>query len=129
MSIATTAVASRKDLRTKELILSLVASGNYANSGTTGDVVNLNSILNPNFLGDAQVGYPAIITEYEVIDSPPGYLGVLVKGATPATWGLRVYQTGAAVSGPFAELANGAYPGAVTGSSFTIRLKSGKTKF
>lgn len=128
MSLAAAVTASRKGLQTKELVLSVTPSGNYANSGTTGDALDLTKITNPSFLEDAVVGYPANIEEASVESSPAGYLGVLVPGATPATWGLRVFED-AGVAGAFAELANGPYPAGVTAGKFVVKLKGRKFQF
>jgi hypothetical protein len=123
MALAVSALKANRLPRVKELLLKVVASGNYV---AGGDTLNLGSISNPLFLGDVSVGFPGLIEEYEVVDSPPGYQGSLIPGATLGTWKLQVFQTGAALSGPLGELAAAAYPGAITASFFVIRIAGPK---
>lgn len=127
MALTSTAVATDHSLRKKEITLSVQASGSYT---TGGDTLNLNSILNPKFITDGRVGYPGDITDYEVEQSPAGYQGVLVPGATSATWKLKVLQGGGAVSNPSAEIPQAAYPAALltVGNVFLIRLKGPKLR-
>ncbi len=115
------------DNRTKEIMVTATPSGNYTNG--TGDTVNLTNVANPNQIPGANFGFPGNIMEYEVVQSPLGYIGTLVKGATLATWALKVEQTGAALSGPLAELASAAYPAGVLAGTFTLRFRGPKLQF
>jgi len=117
MALALTALAVRHDLRTKELILKAVASGNYA---TGGDTVNLTSILNPNNITNAVAGYPGRITEPIVKQFAGGYVAELIPGTTLANWKLKIF------SAPATELAAGAYPAAITGDFFILGFKGPK---
>lgn len=132
MSTALTSKSAIRDLRDKTLELACVLAGNYVNSGTTGDVVDLSRITNTLGQSNAQFGFPWKIVNGEIIGNIPGYEAVLVPpasgSATPWLWGIRILQTGAALSGPLAELGNGAYPGALTaaGASFTLRFRGPK---
>lgn len=126
MSLAGAVTTVRPGLRDIERIITVTPTGNYQGNGAGGDVLNLTTLTNPNFLANAAIGYPGNFDEAEVLASPPGFVGVLVKGGTLATWGIRVYQTGAAVSSPLAELANGAYPAGVLAGVFVIKLKGPK---
>jgi hypothetical protein len=119
MSLAASAVAIPKHLRDKEMVLSLTPTGNYVNGG---DTVNLTSIANPKYLGNANVGFPGNIQIWEVINCPVGYSAKLIPGATLATWKLKVLQGGAANSTPEAEIPAAAYPAAILADVFTIRL-------
>lgn len=119
MALAASTSAVRRTLRDKELVLTLTPTGNYV---TGGDTVNLTVIANPAFKGDAAIGYPGDITQFEVIGTPAGYSAKLIKGGTLATWKLMVFQGGAAVSTPSAQLAAAAYPAGVLADVFTIRL-------
>lgn len=123
MALALTYYALNHDLRKKEIILKAVASGNYVNNG---DTLNLTAATNPKNLGNACFGFPGVIEDYEVLTSPPGYQGQLVVGANLTNWALEVFQTGAALSGPLAQLAAAAYPGAITASFFLLRFRGPK---
>lgn len=128
MALATLITAVHLNLRTKELIVQLTPSGNYSGNGTTGDVVNLATAKGAFGSESAFFGYPGVIKDFEVLQAPAGYAGILTIGATLATWGLRVYQTGAALSGPFAELANAAYPAGVLAGVFQLRFRGPKLR-
>lgn len=119
MSQAATVVSTPRHLRDKEMILSLQASGNYT---TGGDTVNLTTLLNPSYLGDANIGYPGNIKIWEVINCPAGFKCKLIPGTNLTNWKLKVMVTGAALSGEFAELAAGAYPADFLADVTTIRL-------
>jgi hypothetical protein len=125
MALALSATVVDVNNTKKEIVITAQASGNYT---TGGDTVNLNVIANPKNINNAVIGYPAKIEDYEVEQSPAGYTGVLVPGATPATWKLKVLQGGAAVSNPGAEIPQAAYPAALlaVGALFYLRLKGPK---
>jgi hypothetical protein len=127
MSVALTATAAIHDIRDKTVEVSAQCSGNYVNNGTTGDVVNLYNIAIPvgKNLSDA-IGFPAKISNGEVLQSPQGYLGTLVPpaagSANPNLWGLRVTVLTTGL-----ELANGAYPaGLLTPNAFVLRFRGPK---
>lgn len=103
----------------KTLLILMALSGSYA---TGGETINLTSLGNPKFLNDARVGYPGNITDYEVLNCPLGYEGVLTKGSNLTNWKLQFELTGAALSGALAELPAGAYPAPLVTGPVTIRI-------
>jgi hypothetical protein len=129
MSVALTLTAAVHDLRDKTVEVSATCSGNYVNSGTTGDVVNLYSITIPvgKSLADS-IGFPAVISEGEVVQSPQGFLGTLVPpaagSATPNLWGLRITNLTSGL-----EIANGAYAaGLLAPNAFGLRFRGPKAR-
>lgn len=120
MSVALAAKAVTRTFNKKERIIQATLSGNYA---TGGDTVNLGSVSNPKYLNDANFGYPGNIEDYEVLSCPTGYVGELIPGTTLNNWKIKFSQTGAALSGPLAEIAAAAYPGALTGGTVLLRFR------
>ena len=89
MSLALTSQTVHHALRTKRLYLIATPSASYV---TGGDTVDLTSITQTIGQSDAQVGYPGNIKNYAVVSAPAGYTAKLIKGATLATWKLKVFQ-------------------------------------
>jgi hypothetical protein len=127
MALGLVATMTDHEMRKKTVEVSAQASGNYV---AGGDTTNLTSIANPKQLVDAGINYPGTIEDWEVVSSPAGYQGVLVPGATLATWKLKVLQGGAAVSSPSAEIPAAAYPAALltVGNVFILRFKGPKLR-
>lgn len=120
MSLALTVKKVNVDLRTKELIIAAVASGNYV---AGGDTVNLANLLNPSNHGNASAGFPGTIDDFSVEQMPAGYGGELIPGTTLANWKLKITTTANT------ELAAGAYPAAITGDTIYLRFKGPKLRF
>jgi hypothetical protein len=128
MSVALVSSAAIRDLRDKTIEVTATCSGNYVNTGTTGDVVDLSQLVSKLGQGYDRFGFPWKIVNGEVINAPLGYSAILVPPAststTPWIWGLRIQQTGTAANDPFNELANGAYPaGLLAPNTFTLRFR------
>ena len=116
MSIALTSQTTHHRLRTKQCYLIATPSGLYVPGG---DVVDLTKIsLSVGQSADSAVGYPGVITDYGVISAPAGYSAKLIKGATLSTWGLQVFQDGAAAPAGV-PLSLGTLSAAGTNSTYT----------
>lgn len=83
------------------LVGSIAFSGNYA---TGGDSLDFTALLNQNGVG---------VTDYVGANPVAGY--ILQYDYTNKK--LKVYDTGASSGAALAELAAGAYPGALTGAT------------
>lgn len=109
VSIKVSAGAGGKS--TVERTYSVVFSGSYSASGTTGeplDFTNTTTFTNTPWLPRPR--FARNPTEYAVLNSPEGYVLKIEPGSALATgWGLRVFWTGIGDSAVLAELANGAY--------------------
>lgn len=90
-------------------------SSSYAGSGTTGDVFNPQTTpTNTNWIPRA--GWSRPPDSYAVLNQPVGYV---MRVQPPATvtfidWGIRFFEAGAD-GGDLDEIANGAYPAAISG--------------
>lgn len=117
MSLALSTQTTHHDLRTKRLYLNAQASGNYIPGG---DLLNLQSGIVNTTPGarDNTVGFPGKIDNYGVISAPAGFSANLVKGATLSTWGLQVFETGAAEPDGI-PLSLGTLSAAATNSTYT----------
>lgn len=120
MSLALTVVKVARYLRDKEIILAVVASGNYV---AGGDTINLTSLLNPSHFDDAVIGYPGKIEDYSIEQMPAGYGGEMIPGTNLTNWKLKITTTANT------ELAAGAYPAAITGDTIYLRFKGPKLRF
>ena len=89
MSLALTTQTVHHALRTKRLYITATPSGNYVTGGDTVDLTSVTASLGQQ---DATVGWPGNIKNYQVVSAPPGYTAKLIKGATLATWKLKVFQ-------------------------------------
>lgn len=123
MALAAAIQKVRVELRTKELIVQVTASGNYA---AGGDTLNLSSATNPNNLSSANFGYPGKIDDYEVLSCPTGFTAELIPGTNLTNWKLKFGETGAALSGPLGEVAAGAYPAGISGGTVLLRFRGPK---
>ena len=138
MALALTVQTVHHALRTKRLYLIATPSASYV---TGGDTVDLTSITTSLGQQDANVGWPGNIKNYEVVSAPAGYTAKLIKGATLATWKLKVFQnagftpagtnsapafTGAAMT-PVLPIGAGAAtdPVGTSGASGTVTLGNG----
>src|ERR1700735_266738 len=114
--LALTPQTVHHELRTKRLYLNAQASGNYIPGG---DLLNLNSITSPTpGARDNTIGYPGNIDDYGVISAPPGFSANLVKGSSLSTWGLQVFEAGAAEPDGI-PLSLGTLSAAATNSTYT----------
>lgn len=124
----TTAV--ERNLRSKTLEITLTPSGNYT---TTGDNMHLDALTAATGISDGLIGFPAQIDSAEVIKCPFGYKAEIVNPgsgtANLPNWKLKIEETGAAVSGPFAEITAGAYAAGITTDVFAVRLRGPKLRF
>lgn len=93
---------------------SVTASGSYATSGTTGDLIDFQGATNTSWIPRAK--FARVPDGYKVCNHPAGWEMRIEPGATFSTFGLRFFQTGTGADLPFNELANGAYPASITGS-------------
>lgn len=123
MALALSVVSVNHPQNKKELILKAVPSGNYAAGGDTADLA---TATNPKYLEDAQFGYPGTIEDYEVLSCPTGFVAELIPGSNLTNWKLKFSETGAALSGPLAELTAAAYPAALTGGTILLRFRGPK---
>lgn len=104
---------------------SVTASGSYAQSGTTGDLIDFQGASNDLFL--ARGKFSRVPDGFEVLNQPAGYVMRIEPGVAMDDWGLRFWEAGAD-GGDLDEIADGAYPAGITGSdgnALRIRL-SGK---
>lgn len=143
MALALTVQTVHHDLRTKRLYLIATPSGDYT---TGGDTVDLQAITPSLGQSDATIGYPGDIKNYSVVSCPAGYSAKLIKGATLATWLLKVFQvagftpagtnandgppetfTGTAVpASPLVEIPQAAYPADILADVFVIQVEGPK---
>ena len=95
----------------------LAFTGSYAQSGTTGDIIDLTAVLNPKFLERAKPSKCPGPADVQILNEIPGYVGQLyVDESSPALsacLGVRLFQSDDAVD-ELDELANGAYTADVT---------------
>ncbi len=98
------------DSRRLHVIGSIAASGSYSTGGDTLDLSTaaLQS-LSPPIGGAVEV------------EGDAGFDYRWVSGTTLANGKVKIFQTGAALSGPLAELAAGAYPAAITGDAIAFK--------
>ena len=95
-------------------------SGSYANSGTTGDLIDFQGATNTNRIERAK--FARNPDQWEVLNQPVGFVMRIQPGTAFGTWGLRFFQSDDAVD-PLDEIANGAYDSALTAdTSLKIRL-------
>lgn len=120
MALALTVKKVSVDMRSKEIVLSAVASGNYV---TGGDTVNLTALLNPAYKENAIAGYPGLIDDFSVEQMPAGYGGELIPGTNLTNWKLKITTTANT------ELPAAAYPAAITGDTIYLRFKGPKLRF
>ncbi len=85
--------------------LSITASGSYSSGGDTLNIASLVKTGKVPIKGFAQ------------IEGQAGFQYCFVPGTDNTAHKVKVFQTGAAVSSPFAELGAGAYPAGVTGDT------------
>lgn len=103
---------------------SVTASGSYANSGTTGDLIDFQGAENPNNL--PRQGFSRVPDGFRVCNQPAGWVMRIEPGGVFDDWGLRFFQSDDAVD-PLDELADGAYPASITdsdGDALQIELSS-----
>ncbi len=103
MAIAVTITDRWNDGKRLHVSGTLGFSGNYATGGDTLD-----------FTGKVTASRAPVDLS---VDGQAGFKYNAVKGTTIANNKVKVFQTGAAVSSPFAELAAAAYPAGVTGDT------------
>jgi hypothetical protein len=116
MALALTIKSVNTGMRKKRRLFKVAASGNYV---TGGDTVNLASLLNPGFIGDANFGSNNI-TDFAVEQCPAGYGAELIPGTTLANWKLKIFTTANT------ELAAAAYPAAITADAFYLSFSGDK---
>lgn len=123
MALASAVQSVPSSLAKKEIILKVTPSGNYV---AGGDTLNLSAATNPKYLVNGVFGYPGNIEDYEVLSCPTGFAAELIPGSNLTNWKLKFSETGAALSGPFAELAAAAYPAALSGGTILLRFRGPK---
>lgn len=101
-----------------EVFFKVTPSGSYASGGDTLDLTVLNSLV-PGLDPVKTTALPLQVQLQSAGSTHSGYLYSYAPGTTLANGKFQVIETGAAVSGPFAQLAAGAYPAAVTGDTIT----------
>lgn len=99
-------------------LVGVTLSGVYA---TPGQVLDYTALTNPNGI-DGGKNFGRIPEGEEVVNQPIGYQCQLVPGATLLTTRLKIWDEAAA-----AELANGAYPAALTGADAVVIALNHKT--
>lgn len=104
----------------------VTVSNSYANSGTTGQALDLTAVVNtPKLERGIPAKVPKNLSQVRVMNQPPGYevvLQLLTTGTLATALSARVHQAGTA-DAQFNELSNGAYPAALTGGAgFTIEI-------
>lgn len=87
-------------------VYSVDPSASYANSGTTGDLIDFQGALNPNNIERAK--FARTPDQGAILNQPVGYTAVLTLGTDFDTFGIRFFQSDDAVD-PLDEVANGAY--------------------
>ncbi len=92
---------------------SVTASGSYANTGTTGDLIDFQGASNPNNLPGAK--FSRVPDGFRVCNQPAGWMMRIEPGNAFTNWGLRFFQS-AGASTPFVEHTNAAYAATITGS-------------
>jgi hypothetical protein len=93
---------------------SVAASGSYAGSGTTGDLIDYQGALNPGWIERAK--FARIPDQFAVLNQPAGFIMRIEPSYTDyAGSGIRFFQSDDAVD-PLDEVADGAYPAGITGS-------------
>jgi hypothetical protein len=109
-----TLTATDKDISRRKKILTIsvaIGAGNYVPGGLPCD---LTKVLNPKLLSGAK---PATLPKKGVvINSPAGYNGEFILGATMQTCLLKIY------SAPGTELAAGATPAAIVADPFQVEI-------
>jgi hypothetical protein len=125
MSFTTATKVVRRHLRSKELYVTAQAAGNYVSGG---DTIDLTKNTVPIGMDSGGFGYPGTINTATVEDAPAGFTGKLIPGTNLTNWKLKVFQTGAALSGPLAELTAAAYPAGATADVFTLRFEGPKLR-
>jgi len=108
-------------------------SGNYVLGGAigvAGETLNFNTATNPGMKSRPRVpnggpsGQLVPTTDIEVTQVPNGYTAQVEKNAvnpTAANYVLRIFAAGSGNAAPV-ELANGAYPAALTGAPLVIEF-------
>lgn len=113
--VAVRLTAGAGGISTVERTYSVVFSGSYSGSGTTGeplDFTNRTTFTNTNWL--PRPYFARNPTEWAVLNMPAGYVMTIDPGTALATsWGLRIFQSDDAVDA-LDELADAAYPAAVS---------------
>lgn len=102
-------------------------SSSYANSGTTGQALDLSAVVNtPKLERGLPARVPKNLSQVRVMNQPPGYVAVLqllTTGTLATALSVRLYQTGTGADTVLNELANGAYAAGLTGGAgLTIEL-------
>jgi hypothetical protein len=115
MSLALTTQNVHHNLRSKQLYIKAQASGLYVPGGDTVDLTKVTAALG---MSDATVGYPGVISNFSVVSAPPGFSGLLIKGATLPTWLMQVFET-AAAEPDGVPLGLGTLSAAATNSTYT----------
>jgi len=119
----TGAIVSKPDItrRRRNYRISLTFTGSYANSGTTGDLLDFTALTNT-----AKVErpfphkVPKDLSDIQVRNMPVGFMMTVELGTSiSAAVGIRLWRQDGS-TGPLTELANGAYPAAITGSTQAI---------
>lgn len=111
MALAFTLIDSWDDGRRIHVAGTVAASGNYSTGGDTLDLTPLES------LGVPTTKPPVLGTAW--MDGLAGYDYVFAVGTTLNSGKVKIFQN-AGASGPFAELAAGAYPAAITADTVTF---------
>ena len=125
--MAATAALQRidKSRRNVRRLFRISFTGSYANSGTTGDVVDMTLATNPNNLERALLSeIPGsnrfILTHVNL----PGYVVMMSIGTALASLlGIRIFQSDDAVD-PLDEIANGVYAAAITAGYVDVMIES-----
>lgn len=123
MSLAAAVNSVNVDNRKKEIIVKVTPSGNYV---AGGDTLSLSTATNPKYLTNGTFGYNGVIEDYEVLSCPTGFTAELIPGTNLTNWKLKFGETGAALSGPLAEIAAAAYPAGLTGGTVLLRFRGPK---
>lgn len=101
-------------------------SASYANSGTTGQALDLTAVVNtPKIERGVPARVPKNLGQVRVMTQPPGYvvvLQLLTTGSLATALSARVFQSGTA-DAALNELGNGAYAAGLTGGAgMTIEI-------
>ena len=123
MAVAAALQRIDKTRRTVRRVVRLTFTGDYANTGTTGDLVDFTAMTNPNNLERSRPPRIPVGNQYAIRHANvPGFVVVLSIGTTmAAAFGVRFFQSDDAVD-PLDEIANGAYAAAITGGFVDIEI-------
>lgn len=118
MANVLTVTEVRAEMREHRVRYNVVLSGNYAvvaRGQDVGEVLKLETALNPSFLANANWGENGP-NQVSIINGPAGYAAQILPGATGLHWLLKIYAIGAV-----GEFAAGAYSASLLADlDFTI---------